>query len=166
WKSGYSWGWAPFHYGRWFRHGSLGWCWTPDTVWGPSWVTWRTANNYCGWAPLPPGAVFKSGVGLTFHDHRVGATANFNLGPGSYRFVGFQHFSDHHLAQHALPHDHVNRIFDHTIVSTRIAGNNRTVINHGIPPERVAAATRHDVPRVAIHDVASFSSLNGTEQLD
>src|SRR5262249_51075152 len=40
WHSGYSWGWAPFHYGRWFQHHRLGWCWAPDTIWGPSWVSW------------------------------------------------------------------------------------------------------------------------------
>src|SRR5262249_35280204 len=40
WLSDYSWGWAPFHYGRWFRHNRLGWCWQPDRVWGPSWVSW------------------------------------------------------------------------------------------------------------------------------
>jgi hypothetical protein len=37
WMSDYSWGWAPFHYGRWFQHSQLGWCWSPDNVWGPSW---------------------------------------------------------------------------------------------------------------------------------
>jgi hypothetical protein len=29
WDSDYSWG-VTFHYGRWFRHGRLGWCWSPD----------------------------------------------------------------------------------------------------------------------------------------
>jgi hypothetical protein len=41
WYSDYSWGWAPFHYGRWFRHHRLGWCWAPGRTWGPSWVCWR-----------------------------------------------------------------------------------------------------------------------------
>src|ERR1043165_2835302 len=29
WYSDYSWGWAPFHYGRWFSHPRWGWCWVP-----------------------------------------------------------------------------------------------------------------------------------------
>jgi len=44
WHSDYSWGWATFHYGRWFSHPRWGWCWYPGYVWGPSWVSWR----YCG----------------------------------------------------------------------------------------------------------------------
>ena len=31
WYSDYSWGWAPFHYGRWFQHPGMGWCWTHRT---------------------------------------------------------------------------------------------------------------------------------------
>ena len=53
WNSSYAWG-ATFHYGRWFLAAGQGWCWYPDTVWAPSWVTWRYSDNYCGWAPLPP----------------------------------------------------------------------------------------------------------------
>ena len=41
WISDYSWGATTFHYGRWFSHPRWGWCWWPDRVWGPSWVTWR-----------------------------------------------------------------------------------------------------------------------------
>ncbi|HEU0040377.1 MAG TPA: DUF6600 domain-containing protein, partial [Verrucomicrobiae bacterium] len=42
WLSDYSWGGTTFHYGRWFSHPRWGWCWWPDRVWGPSWVTWRS----------------------------------------------------------------------------------------------------------------------------
>ena len=56
WDSDYAWG-VTFHYGRWFRHAQFGWCWYPDTEWSPSWVTWRSSADYCGWAPLPPLAV-------------------------------------------------------------------------------------------------------------
>src|SRR5437899_3110195 len=57
WQSDYSWGWAPFHYGRWQLHNRCGWVWVPDTAWAPSWVVWRTAGDFCGWAPVPPHAV-------------------------------------------------------------------------------------------------------------
>src|ERR1043165_7220059 len=53
WVSGYSWGWAPFHYGRWVYSSYYGdWVWIPDTEWGPAWVSWRWGGVYCGWAPL------------------------------------------------------------------------------------------------------------------
>ena len=60
WESDYSWGWAPFHYGRWWRAPGYGWMWTPDTVWGPAWVNWRQGESHWGWAPLPPAARFES----------------------------------------------------------------------------------------------------------
>jgi uncharacterized membrane protein YgcG len=59
WVSGWDWGWAPFHYGRWTVLGGRGWGWVPGTLWGPAWVSWRSGGGYVGWAPLPP-----RGVGL------------------------------------------------------------------------------------------------------
>jgi len=53
-QSDYSWGWAPFHYGRWALDPNYGWIWIPGTVWAPAWVDWRSGGGYIGWAPLPP----------------------------------------------------------------------------------------------------------------
>lgn len=55
WMSGYNWGWAPFHYGRWLYDNRYGWLWIPGYEWSPAWVTWGTINNYYCWAPLMPG---------------------------------------------------------------------------------------------------------------
>src|SRR6266508_919942 len=54
WESYWDWGWAPFHYGRWYADDSYGWVWMPDTVWAPAWVDWRFGDNYVGWVPLAP----------------------------------------------------------------------------------------------------------------
>jgi len=56
WVSDYEWGWAPFHYGRWAFDPSYGWVWVPGRVWGPAWVSFRSNDDYIGWAPLPPQA--------------------------------------------------------------------------------------------------------------
>ena len=54
--TGWDWGWAPFHYGRWFHDPAWGWLWLPGSTWGPAWVEWRYGGGYVGWAPLgPPG---------------------------------------------------------------------------------------------------------------
>jgi hypothetical protein len=66
WVSNYPWGWACFHYGRWFYDDSYGWLWWPDTVWAPSWVVWRTGGDWIGWAPCPPEAAWSSEAGLMF----------------------------------------------------------------------------------------------------
>lgn len=55
WASDYPWGWATFHYGRWFYDNQLGWAWIPGYQWSPAWVAWRSAPDYYGWAPLGPG---------------------------------------------------------------------------------------------------------------
>lgn len=155
WLSDYSWGWAPFHYGSWFRHGRLGWCWVPGRVWGPSWVCWRYDNQYCGWAPLPPGAGFSSGVGLTFHGHGVWDRDDFGLRPNHYHFVAWNHFSDRQLRPSSLPPNQVARVFESATVSTRIIGDAHTVINNGLPPSRVVAATHRPVHTVALRERTS-----------
>jgi hypothetical protein len=52
--SDHPWGWAPFHYGRWFLDDRYGWLWEPGTDWAPAWVDWRAGAGYVGWAPLAP----------------------------------------------------------------------------------------------------------------
>jgi len=66
WVSDYSWGWAPFHYGRWIVIVGHGWCWVPGTIWGPAWVAWRAGDGFVGWAPLPPRGV---SVAVTYGGH-------------------------------------------------------------------------------------------------
>ncbi|MEJ0079595.1 MAG: DUF6600 domain-containing protein [Puia sp.] len=38
WASDYNWGWAPFHYGRWFYENGYGWMWVPGSEWAPAWL--------------------------------------------------------------------------------------------------------------------------------
>ncbi|MFI5150946.1 MAG: DUF6600 domain-containing protein [Bacteroidia bacterium] len=54
WLSDYSWGWAPFHYGRWFYDDYYGWLWIPGNDWGPAWVCWRYSPDFYGWVALGP----------------------------------------------------------------------------------------------------------------
>lgn len=64
WSSGWSWGWAPFHYGRWVCL-DRGWAWVPGTLWGPAWVAWRAGGGYVGWAPMPPhGVTLGTPIGM------------------------------------------------------------------------------------------------------
>lgn len=162
WASDYSWGWAPFHYGRWFQHSRLGWCWAPDTVWGPSWVSWRYSGGYCGWAPLPPGSWYVSGVGLTWWGSPCGSGFTFGLGFGAYTFVSWNNFHYnghggyyHGYRHYAVPHDQARRVYHETVVSTRFEGRRYGVNNQGLPPERVASATRTAVQTVSLRESRS-----------
>jgi hypothetical protein len=158
WRSGYSWGWAPFHYGRWFRHSHLGWCWAPGRTWAPSWVCWRYSGSYCGWAPLPPGARYQAGVGLSYWGRPVGSSFGFGLGPRSYAFVPFGHFWDQHLQQHTVPNHQAGQVFHQTVASASIGNSRHGVANHGIPPSRVAAATHQVVQQVPVHQAHGASA--------
>lgn len=69
WVSDYSWGWAPFHYGRWVHVGRRGWAWIPGRVYSGAWVVWRTGSpgyEYVGWAPAPPDWYWYGGVAVAW----------------------------------------------------------------------------------------------------
>lgn len=68
WLSDEPYGWATYHYGRWYQDPEIGWAWVPGTDWAPAWVSWQEGNDYVGWAPLPPGATVN---------------ASYNPGPGN-----------------------------------------------------------------------------------
>ncbi len=151
WVSDYSWGWAPFHYGRWFHNAHYGWCWAPDTVWGPAWVSWRYSDAYCGWAPLPPSACYRPGFGFTYYGRSVGFSFGFGLRVNSFTFVGMNHFHDRNPARFRVEHREVTKIYNTTVINNQIIrGNNNTLINRGVPVERVAAASHQAIRPIRI----------------
>ena len=140
WQSDYSWGWAPFHYGRWLRHQRCGWVWAPDETWGPAWVSWRRSPLYCGWAPLPPGAHFRPGLGFSYFNLSVGDNFGFGLSVHDYAFVPWRHFNDHNPRGHYLPPAQVINIYNKTTVVNRyVTGPNRVVVNEGVGTDHVAS---------------------------
>ena len=140
WSSEYSWGWAPFHYGRWFQHPTLHWCWVPDRTWGPSWVCWRYNDNYCGWAPLPPAAQFTT-AGLCFKGQPAPADCQFGLASSAFHFVPGTRIRDSQLARCVLRPTESARVFTQTTPSTGIRRHHETVVNQGLPANRGGTAT-------------------------
>jgi hypothetical protein len=55
WVSDESWGWVPYHHGRWTRKGDLGWVWVPaaSPVFKPGDVYWLYNAKLAGWGPWP-----------------------------------------------------------------------------------------------------------------
>jgi hypothetical protein len=165
WYSDYSWGWAPFHYGRWCQPAGLGWVWRPDTVWGPSWVSWRYSPNYCGWAPLPPAATYVSGLGFYYNSGSVGIGFEFGLSAADYCYVPSSRFCDRRPYDHFVPrHQHQNIYKDTTIINNYVVGNNNTIVNNGPGLDRVAKVTRGDVKRVALKDTSSMKNLGARHE--
>lgn len=126
--SGWTWvayenfGWATYHYGRWTRLKDIGWAWVPGYEWGPGWVSWRTNDDYVGWAPLPPKAergVYEGRIAdrrpepreeLNYNDveaEDTGYTPNvdvdYDIGPENYCFVETRSFGAPVLSEVVLP---------------------------------------------------------------
>jgi Family of unknown function (DUF6600) len=142
WISGFPWGWAPFHYGRWVLDPFYGWIWTPGYVWAPAWVQWRWGGGYCGWAPLPPGFHFRVDVvvGPDDRDFGMGIRGwNFvyarEMGSGRYRFVD----------RHAVP-----RMIGSTRNVTRIRFTSGGVYSVGLPREDVERFTGRRIRTVDV----------------
>jgi hypothetical protein len=154
WMSDYSWGWAPFHYGRWQCNPQYGWLWVPDTVWGPSWVCWRRTPLYCGWAPLPPAAVYEYGRGFTYYGVTVGSDCDFGLGVGVFGFVQYQYFCSpnprHHFVDGPLCH---NLYRDSLVNNHYFLGPNKHIINEGVDRDKVAKFSRTELRKVSIRDL-------------
>lgn len=154
WHSDYSWGWAPFHYGRWCNYPGRGWLWVPGSVWGPSWVTWRYSDAYCGWAPLPPGAYYDHGFGFRYGSGRVGISFDFGLGSDYYTFIPTGRFCDPFPWRHRVAGAHVVNVFNRTTIINNYAhGPNKVIINEGVDRGKIAAVTRSEIRKVQVRDV-------------
>jgi hypothetical protein len=156
WNSYYSWGWAPFHYGRWWCSPHRGWLWCPDRVWGPSWVCWRNSAAFCGWAPLPPGACFTAGLGWTHWGKHVGADCNWGLRSSHFTHVAHSRFTDAHVGRHRLNGHDANTAFaqSRVINNFSVDGNNR-MVNNGIGREQIAAARGRPIQQVSVSEAAN-----------
>jgi hypothetical protein len=143
WESDYPWGGVAFHYGRW-RRDNLGWVWVPGYDWAPAWVTWRHTDGYLGWAPLPPEAVFRAGVGLEFGGH-LALDVDFGLPADAFLFVDYGHFWDHNLRGFFLPRDRADLIFHRSVIVNGYRMDHGRFFVEGLGRDRVAMFTHHEV---------------------
>ena len=164
WNSDYSWGWAAFHYGRWYHHARTGWVWTPGLAWAPSWVSWRYSDGYCGWAPLPPEAHFVHGSGFTYFGRHVAVGFEFGLSDYHYSFVSTRNFCDYSPSRHIVPRTTVRNVYRNTtVVNNYVVGNNNTVINRGIGRDTIARSSATRVREVSVREtpVQNLASVRG-----
>ena len=161
WNSDYAWG-CTFQYGRWFYQPTYGWCWWPNTVWAPSWVTWRSSASYCGWAPLPPYSGWTAGVGFTWYGSGVSVGFGFNYGCNYYNWVPYSGVCSATPYRYGVPHGRATAIYNQsTVVNNVIVGNNNTIINRGVDVDRVSRYAGKPVPRASIRDVPHTASTGG-----
>ncbi|HEV2692332.1 MAG TPA: DUF6600 domain-containing protein [Verrucomicrobiae bacterium] len=149
WDSDYAWG-STFHYGRWFRHDRFGWCWYPDTEWAPSWVTWRSSSDFCGWAPLPPLATFRPGAGFFYRGAAVSVGFDFGLRADYFTFVSPDHFCEPHPRRFAVARTEVGNVYGRTTVINNFNVHDRFVVNNGIDVSRVRGRDKRPIEAVHV----------------
>jgi hypothetical protein len=95
----YSWGWLPFHYGRWGWFDGY-WGWQPGYAWSAGAVEWRGGGGYTGWRPLSPIIRDHRSDGHNppnFHDHR---THEVTARDSQWRFTRDTDFGKGHIRGH------------------------------------------------------------------
>ncbi len=162
WNSTYTWGWAPYHYGRWHQHQRFGWVWYPGYDWAPAWVAWRSSTTYCGWAPLPPECRWNASVGFSWVNGNSAVSIGFGIGATAWYATTWDRFCDPHLYHHRLPRQRVEQFVQESKVqvsghqNVNIRGNNNTVIiNNGISRDEVQRHSREEIRRTELRDVNS-----------
>ena len=135
WVSDYDWGWAPFHYGRWTFDDYYGWIWIPGDEWGPAWVSWRSDNDYYGWAPLGPG---------------VDINININIPLARWIFVPKRYVTSRNIYNYCLPQPRVVNIYNRTTVINNIYVNNNRRYVAGPRRDEIERVTRS---RVVVHKI-------------
>jgi hypothetical protein len=143
WVSGYSWGWAPFHYGRWDYDDSYGWFWVPDNEWGPSWVNWRRADGYYGWAPMRPGISLSVSFG-----------SGYTVPNDRWRFVRDRDFSRTDINHYYINQTNNVTIIKHSSVINRTYTDQNRHATYVSGPDRadVQKITGRTIQPVVIHD--------------
>ncbi len=138
WVSDFPWGWATFHYGRWFYDDYLGWAWTPGYEWGPAWVDWRSNNNYYGWAPMWPGV-------------QIGVS--FNVPLNYWVFVPQRYLYRRSIFGYCVPRYRYNSFFGRTTVINNYYYNDNRSYAYGPSRGEVERVTRGNVPTYRAEDV-------------
>lgn len=145
WMSYEPFGWAVFHYGRWYHDEYYGWIWIPDDVWGPAWVEWRSNDDYIGWAPLPPYASFSISIGIRFTT-RWYAPSNY------WCFVRYGHFSATRLDGYVVDDYQTRRLIRTTRGAVRYEVDRERVINRGIDRETIERRGNTRIVRTEISE--------------
>ncbi len=141
WASDEPYGWATYHYGRWYEDGRYGWVWVPGRTWAPAWVAWRHGGGCAGWAPLPP---VHSGTSVSI-DIVIG-----HIHPDHYCFVDERYIDAPRVHEHVRPVQQNVTIINNTTNITNITTVNNKVVNRGVDPREVESASGHKVQKVAV----------------
>jgi len=145
WVSDEPYGWATYHYGRWYDDPEIGWAWVPGDDWAPAWVSWQGDDDYVGWAPLPPGVNISVSYGSGYGSYAYG------IAPDYYTFVPEQRFLAPRIAAYVLPQAQIYNVWGRTRNWTHYRRSGDRWFNQGVPVDRIQRFGR--VPRYQVADL-------------
>ncbi len=150
WDSDEPFGWATYHYGRWYYDNYYRWIWIPDNQWGPAWVEWRYSDDYIGWAPLPPYAYFNINFGIHFS---IGWRSHYSY----WNFIDYGHFYSHGVNRYIVNDHRLSRIFNNTRYRNNYYSDGGRVINGGIDRAFIERKAGY---RIAQRDLRTVDNFN------
>jgi hypothetical protein len=145
-----------YHYGRWLLT-DRGWCWVPGADWSPAWVSWRTGQDYVGWAPLPPEVPWHPQRGIS-----TWVDVHTEIGPAYYRFCAVRDFTSPVLSGVLLRPSRNSVIMVRTENVTQITVRNSSVFCGGPRYDWVSEHCAGRVPLLRVareENVSRFRSL-------
>lgn len=155
WDSYEPYGWAVYHYGRWYYDEYYGWIWIPDYDWGPAWVEWRYSDDFIGWAPLPPYAVFRPEVGIRF-------TIDWHFPARYWNYVSCDHFHDYEINRYLIPERTKYRVYNETRYRTSYDYRDGRVINRGVDRDFVERRSGRPVVERNITETTRLRDFEGS----
>jgi hypothetical protein len=155
WISEEPFGWATYHYGRWTRLRGIGWVWVPGDEWASAWVSWRTSNDYVGWAPLPPEARFEARVGIHSWSDNY-----YEIGPEQYCFVPTREIGSERIERVVVPPEQNVTIVSQTTNVTNITYNNTIIVNQGPNYDELRARTQRPIQRLRLERRTTVETEN------
>ncbi len=156
WVSNEPYGWATYHYGRWYDDPQFGWAWVPGNDWAPAWVSWQEGGDYIGWAPLPPSV--NVAVGFS-------GALSVSLGYDAYLFVPERQFLAPRLSGYYVSSSQVPVIYRQTRNITNYRYTDNRVYNTGVAVDRIQRATGHPVQRYTLADLNATGGGNRRAQI-
>ncbi|HTG31711.1 MAG TPA: DUF6600 domain-containing protein [Thermoanaerobaculia bacterium] len=152
WITDEPYGWATYHYGRWYEDPEIGWSWVPGEQWAPSWVSWQEGGDYIGWAPLPPSVSLSVGFN---------GILSVSLAQDAYIFVPERYFLAPRLTTYIVPRARVGTFFRNTRNYSNYRYSGDRIYNQGVPIDRIQRAVGRPVTRYQLADLAGDQRRSG-----
>jgi len=153
WDSYEPFGHVVYHYGRWYYDDYYGWIWIPDNEWAPAWVDWRYDDDYIGWAPLSPYALFDISIGIYYnYDYYV----SYN----HWNYVQYNHFCDDNVYNYYVAPKYKYRVHNRTKMRTNYSYYDGRIRNEGVGFDRIRERSGRNIERrnlVSVDDPRDLS---------